>query len=57
MVANGAAVGIVAALIGAAAGFVAWFSYVPSLRHPSRRGDRDSWRPGLGACQPVRHLW
>jgi putative ABC transport system permease protein len=32
MVANGAAVGVVAALIGAAAGFVAWFSYAPGLQ-------------------------
>jgi putative ABC transport system permease protein len=32
MVANGAAVGVVAVLIGAAAGFVAWFSYAPSLQ-------------------------
>jgi putative ABC transport system permease protein len=31
MVANGAVVGIVASLIGAAAGFGAWFAYVPRL--------------------------
>jgi putative ABC transport system permease protein len=31
MVTNGAAVGVVAAVIGTAAGFAAWFGYIPSL--------------------------
>jgi putative ABC transport system permease protein len=32
MVANGAVIGVVAALLGAIAGFAAWFAYVPSLQ-------------------------
>ena len=33
MVANGAVIGVVAAVLGAALGFAAWFAYVPSLQN------------------------
>jgi putative ABC transport system permease protein len=33
MVANGAVIGVVAAVVGAAAGFGAWFAYAPSLQN------------------------
>jgi putative ABC transport system permease protein len=33
MVANGAVIGVVAAVLGAIAGFAAWFAYVPSLQN------------------------
>ncbi len=33
MVANGAVIGVVAAILGAIAGFAAWFAYVPSLQN------------------------
>ena len=33
MVANGAVIGVVAAILGAIAGFAAWFAYVPTLQN------------------------
>jgi len=61
MVVNGAVVGMIASLAGAAIGFLLWLAYVPSLqasaghrvdalnRHGLRRGDRDASSPPPGA--------